>query len=539
MRNLLFFFILIYISLDVAKAQQSDLDSLLKISDNNGGFPSSIISNGDIFGSSVAGLGDLDGDGYLDIVVGAQWDNYGGTDRGAIYVLFLNGDGTVKDYQKIANNYGGMGNVIQNVDVFGCSIANIGDIDGDGIVDIAVGAMYSNDGGADRGSLWILRLKNDGTVKAYQKISDTAGSFTGTLNTQCYLGTSIVNMGDLNSDGINDIAVGAARDNDGGSFRGALWFLYLDTNGTVKTHAKISDTIGGFTGTLDYDDYFGFSLANTGDINGDGINDIAVGALLDDDGGTNRGAVWILFLDTNETVKSHQKISSTTGSFTGTLNDADQFGCSITSLGDMDGDGINDILVGARFDDDGGTDRGAVWILNLDSNGTVINNYKISDTLSVFSGNLSNGDLFGHAIANIGDINRDGVNDFGVGAIKKTDGGTDRGAIFLMFFERLHSRNNFYVGTKKKLDGGYYNIPENNIFPFQIDEDYNSQGNLTFELLDSDNNVVSTSQTLPIAIGDNRYKLDIDSFSSLTSGYYVLRITNNKSEKRYLRLKKL
>ena len=96
-----------------------------------------------------------------------------------------------------------------------------------------------------------------------------------------------------------------------------MWILFLNTNGTVKSHQKISDTQGGFTGTLDDVDVFGNSVAALGDLDGDGIGDLAVGAAFDDDGGQDRGAVWILFLNSNGTVKSHQKISDTQGGFTG------------------------------------------------------------------------------------------------------------------------------------------------------------------------------------------------------------------------------
>ncbi len=102
--------------------------------------------------------------------------------------------------------------------------------------------------------------------------------------------------------------------------------------GTVLSHQKISDTQGNFGGVLDNSDNFGWSVASLGDLDGDGVGDLAVGAIRDDDGGLGRGAVWVLFLNTNGTVKSHQKISDTQGSFTGSLDDGDYFGNSVTSL---------------------------------------------------------------------------------------------------------------------------------------------------------------------------------------------------------------
>ncbi len=163
------------------------------------------------------------------------------------------------------------------------------------------------------------------------------------------------------------MAVGALGDDDGGGpFRGAVWILFLNSDGTVDTHQKISSTEGGFTGLLDDLDFFGSSSVALDDLDGDGVGDLAVGAFLDDDGGPDRGAVWVLFLNTDGTVKAHQKISDTEGAFTGTLDDTDRFGISAAWLGDLTGNGVGDMAVGAWFDGDGGPGRGAVWVLSLD-----------------------------------------------------------------------------------------------------------------------------------------------------------------------------
>ena len=122
----------------------------------------------------------------------------------------------------------------------------------------------------------------------------------------------------------------------------------------VDSAQKISATAGNFEGGLDDNDQFGSAAANIGDLNADGVIDLAVGAPLDDDGGTDRGAVWILNLNTNATVKSYQKISDTEGNFSGSLDYGDSFGCSVENANDLDGDGVIDLAVGAYGDDDGG-----------------------------------------------------------------------------------------------------------------------------------------------------------------------------------------
>ena len=94
----------------------------------------------------------------------------------------------------------------------------------------------------------------------------------------------------MNNDGVPDLAVGANRDYDGGYDRGAVYILFLTTSGTVSSYQKISDTEGSFTATLDDGDVFGHSAASAGDIDGDGVPELAVGTHMDDDGGSQRGA---------------------------------------------------------------------------------------------------------------------------------------------------------------------------------------------------------------------------------------------------------
>ena len=96
------------------------------------------------------------------------------------------------------------------------------------------------------------------------------------------------------------------------------------------------------------EDFFGHDMATIGDVDGDGITDMAVGAPYDDDGGESHGAVYILFLNSDGTVKNSQKISSTEGNFQEIIDSGDCWGNAITSLNDFDGDGITDIAVGAH-----------------------------------------------------------------------------------------------------------------------------------------------------------------------------------------------
>lgn len=406
-----------------------------KISTLEGGFGAGLDPS-DGLGWSAAPLGDLDGDGIIDLAVSTPSGDDGGTSQGAVWILFLRVDGTVRAKQKISALAGGFNGNLDPGDGFGDSLCGLGDLDGDGVEDLAVGASADDDGTVDRGAIWILFLNANGTVKSHQKISEDQGWPGNHLATRDFFGTSCAPLGDLDGDGLTDLAVGATFDDDGNLNQGAVWVLFLNANGTVKDHQKISETAGGFTGVLDPDDRFGSALASPGDLDGDGLPDLAVGASLDDDGPSGgSGAVWILFLDVDGRVKSHQKISPTAGGFTGTLERNDNFGFALELAGDLDGNGVGDLFVGAPLSSDGATHAGSLWLLLLNSDGTVRRNRKISATEGGFGGSLSESDQFGVSLANLGDLDGNGIVDLAVGANLDDDGGINMGAAWVLFLE--------------------------------------------------------------------------------------------------------
>jgi FG-GAP repeat len=406
-----------------------------KISDTQGNFRGGLRNN-DQFGFSVANLGDLDLDGTQDLAVGAVEDVDGGLGRGAVYVLLLHPNGTVKTEQKISDTQGNFQGALADYDYFGYSVTGLGDIDGDATNDLAVGAAFDDDFDVNCGAVYVLFLHPSGTVKAEQKISGTQGNFRGVLQDSDYFGGAVAGLGDLDGDATRDLAVGAFRDDDGGTDRGAVYMLFLHRNGTVKAEQKISSTQGNFQGVLTNSDIFGTSIASLGDVDGDATQDIAVGAFGDDDGGPNRGAVYVLFLHQNGTVKAEQKISDTEGNFQGVLNNSDGFGISVASLGDIDGDATQDLAVGAESDDGGGVNRGAVYVLFLHPNGTVKGEQKISDTEGEFQGVLDDLDNFGGSVTGLGDHDGDATQDLAVGARYDRDGGANRGSVYVLFLNQ-------------------------------------------------------------------------------------------------------
>ncbi|MEQ1895457.1 MAG: PKD domain-containing protein, partial [Planctomycetota bacterium] len=187
-------------------------------------------------------------------------------------------------------------------DWFGFCSANLGDFDGDGVNDVAVGSVLDDDGGVNQGSLWLLMLNADGSVKSSHEIDELEGGF-GPLDDIDQFGTSVANIGDLDGDGVTDITVGAVKDDDGGtpgdpdSDVGALYVFFLQSDKTVKSWVKISDESGDLPYSLDKWDWFGSATARLGGSSGDGVYNVAAGCRNDDDSGPNRGAIYLLQLN--------------------------------------------------------------------------------------------------------------------------------------------------------------------------------------------------------------------------------------------------
>lgn len=406
-----------------------------KISAEKGGFSGDLDSD-DRFGSAVANIGDLENDGVIDIAVGAPNDDDGGDKRGAVWILFLNSNGTVDINQKISSNAGAFGGGLDDDDRFGSSIAGIGDLNGDGFEDIAAGAPYDDDGGENRGAIWILFLNADGTVSSRQKISDQQGNFNDELKDEDLFGSSVAAIGDLDGDGISDLAAGAPQANNDGTRKGAIWILFMNSDGTVKRSQRISDSDGDFKDNLSSGDRFGSSIAGIDDLNGDGIPDLVVGANGHNSGGVDRGAIWILFMQSDGNVNDERKIAPDEGGFEGDLDDNDEFGSALTGIGDLDSNGVNDLAVGAPGDDAGGSDRGAAWVLFMKTNGKVESSTKISSSDGDLDTNLTDGDRLGSALAGLGNLDGNNAQDFAVGMPRDDDDNNDAGALLILFMER-------------------------------------------------------------------------------------------------------
>ena len=373
------------------------------------------------FGSSVAFIGDADGDDVQDVVVGAPKDDVVATDAGAVYILLLTTAGALKtvppprvSYVKITQGshfWPTCTSCLSAGDEFGTAVATMGDLDRDGFVDIAV---------ASKSAVFILFMDQDKSVHCYD-CPPQVKSYTK-LDVSTFIGngnipTSLAALDDLDGNGMVDIAIGY----DGAS-DGEVTILFLTMTGCAggaaicltTTSVEIKNGVSGFTETcVGGNCKFGSSIAAIGDVNGDHVPDLVVGAKADDCGGTDRGAVYVLLLDKETwTVRSSVKLcKGANGVSTSDIpNDNALFGSSVGAADDINGDGTPDLIVGAPRDYvSGATTKGAIYWFLLSRDGTVIGTRKWGGQSDIQVTQTVQG--LGMSLATKKDINRDGLLD--------------------------------------------------------------------------------------------------------------------------------
>ena len=342
--------------------------------------------SGSLFGLAVSSAGDVNGDGYSDVIVGAfNYDNVLYTDEGAAFIYNGSPNGLSAAQTQILSPAN------QDQASIAVSLAGAGDVNGDGYSDVIIGAPgYDDVASTDEGRAWVYYGHATGLSATPDVTLDDANQVSAGF------GYSVANAGDVNGDGYNDVIVGAYNYNGGNAGEGRVWVHYGSALGlSVAANVTLDDA--NQNGAA-----FGICVSTAGDVNGDGYGDVIVGAYSYDDPSPARvdeGRAWVHY--------GHAAGLSITPDVI--LADADQtsayFGISVANAGDVNGDGFSDVVVSATGFDDTFIDEGVVFVYFGSAAGlSTAHNELINDA------NVA-GVKFGTRVACAGDVNGDGFAD--------------------------------------------------------------------------------------------------------------------------------
>ena len=389
---------------------------------------------GDRAGYSVAGVGDVNGDGYDDFLIGAYRDEDGGFDAGQVYLIFGKASGWSMDSDVSQADASFLGE--DAGDQAGESVSWAGDVNGDGHDDFLIGARHNDRAGSDAGQVYLIFGKSS-EWGMDTDLSSADASFIGEDGSD-QAGYGVSHAGDVNGDGYDDFLIGAQGDDDGGSNAGQVYLIFgKPSEWAMDTDLSSADA--SFIGE-DQSDYVGYAASHAGDVNGDGYDDFLISAYRDDDVAFEAGQVYLILgkpsgwhMDTD--------LSQADASFIGE-NECDRAGRSVSCAGDVNGDGYDDFVIGASGSGDGGTAAGRAYLILGKPSGWHMDT-DLSQADASFWGEDPN-DYAGRSVSGAGDVNGDGYDDFLIGAYGNEEGGGDRsGQVYLI----LGKTSGWVIGT--------------------------------------------------------------------------------------------
>ena len=339
---------------------------------------------------------------------------------------------------------GSNGFVINGVsagDESGTSVSAAGDINGDGISDLIIGAPYANTGAeptvAEYAGASYVVFGSDQGLTSPLNLSGLNGSNGFVINGSSaydYSGASVSGAGDINGDGIDDLVIGAPGSSLVEAYSGTSYVVFgSDQPWTGSLDLSNLNGSNGFaiSGVSAYDES-GISVSAAGDINGDGIDDLIIGAPY-----AGAGVSYVVF-GSDQGFTSPLNLSALNGSnglVINGVNPGDAQGGSVSAAGDINGDGIDDVVTGAIFAGAGGTYTGASYVVFGSDQGftSPLNLSGLDGTKGFVIYGLSSSDESGTSVSAAGDINVDGTDDLIIGALLADPNGTDSGASYVVF----------------------------------------------------------------------------------------------------------
>ncbi len=432
----------------IAEKQINGYKSAYELSNINGdnGFIINGVDSVSYSGRSVSDAGDVNGDGYADVIIGAYAAN---GNAGESYVVFGSAGGFDKTFE-LSNLDGSDGFTLNgnaDGDRSGFAVSGAGDVNGDGYDDLIIGAFVASPNSRPQaGESYVVFGFDNGSVSTIElsSLTGTDGFRLEGQDNSDQSGRSVANAGDVNGDGYDDIIVSAYRAHPNGIGDAGETYVVFGASGGFAPSINLSSIDGpdGFVLNGIYsNDLSGVSVSGARDINGDGYDDVIIGAPFAHNSNSDNlaGQSYVVF-GFDDGAVSAIELSSLDGSdgFIIEANDSSQeSGFSVSEAGDVNGDGYDDFIIGARLgdvivnSDEGksfvvfGQGSPYVSILGLSSldggNGFVLNG-------------IANNDYSGFSVSAAGDVNGDGYGDLIIGApFVDLDGNNDYGESYLVF----------------------------------------------------------------------------------------------------------
>ena len=427
--------------------------------DGSNGFILNGIDAGDYSGFSVSSAGDVNGDGYDDLIIGAYRADPIGNSSGETYIVYggasAPGADGVLDLSTLDGTSGFSLTGIDAGDYSGRSVSSAGDVNGDGYDDLIIGAsgVGSVQGEYDAflgpGEAYVVYGGPTGADLVLDRptLDGTRGFALTGIDDGDELGVSVSSAGDVNGDGYDDLIIGATgADPNGDSGAGETYVIYggASAPGTdgVLDLSTLDGTNGFILNGIDEEDRSGFSISSAGDVNGDGYDDLIIGADRADPNGDSSGGTYVIYGGASAPGTGGRfnlsALDGTNGFILNGIDADDRSGRTVSSAGDVNGDGYDDLIIGAdRADPNGDSLAGETYVVYGGTRAPGTNGVLDLSDLDGTNGFILNGidadDRSGRSVSSAGDVNGDGYDDLIIGADWADPNGSRSGETYVVY----------------------------------------------------------------------------------------------------------